>query len=88
MRPSIKLPRFSVELEGTPVAIALIAVLGIVAIAFSPMEPENKRLAIMGLGQLAGGAAGVAIPRVSQSLTLGNRRTLGNSPASHPPEWQ
>ena len=85
MRPSIKLPRFSVELEGTPVAIALIAVAGIIFIAYSPMSPENKRLAIMALGQLAGGAAGVAIPRGSRSFSRGSGPTLGNAPAGGSP---
>lgn len=87
MRRSINWPRFSVELEGTPVAIALIAVLGICVVAFSPMTPENKRLAIMALAQLAGGAAGVAMPRGNRSFNDAPMRNLGNSPASNPPEW-
>ena len=85
MRPSIKLPRFSVELEGTPVAISLISVVGMGVIAFSPMTPENKRLAIMGLGQLGGGAAGMAMTRGSRSFNRGSGPTLGNAPAGGTP---
>ncbi len=83
----MRVPRIQLDIEATPVAIALIAVAGIIFIAYSPMEPENKRLAIMALGQLAGGAAGVAIPRGSRLPSMGSRKTLGNAPASHPPEW-
>ena len=82
----MRVPRIQLDIEATPVAIALIAVAGIIFIAYSPMEPENKRLAIMALGQLAGGAAGVAIPRGSRALSMGSHRTLGNVPANFPPE--
>lgn len=53
------------SLDVTPVAIAAIAVLGIVAVSFSPLTAEAQTLAIGILGSLGGGATGVAMPRGS-----------------------
>lgn len=74
------------EIQATPVAIAAIAVAGIVAIAYSPLEGDTRILAIATLGQLAGAAGGVAIPR-GGSGAIATSRPWGDAPASNPPEW-
>jgi hypothetical protein len=77
----------TLEIQGTPVAIAAIATVGIVAIAYSPIQGEAKILAIGALGQLAGGAAGVAVPRGPSQRRPLSLPNLGEAPAAHPPEW-
>ena len=63
MRRSIKAPPFQVEFDGTPVAIAFLSVLGIVAVSFSPLSGEAQVLALGSLGGLGSGATGMAWPR-------------------------
>lgn len=74
------------DVEVTPVAIAGLAVAGIVAISYSPIKDEARILAIGALGQLAGAAGGVAIPRETQRKVRVSR-DLGSSPAYFAPEW-
>lgn len=75
------------ELEGTPVAIAGLAVAGIIAIAYSPAEPETKTLAMGALGSLAGSAGGMAFPRQVARRRGDAREWLAESPARFPPEF-
>lgn len=81
-------PRINLDIEGTPVAIAGLAVAGIVAVAYSPIKAEARILAIGALGQLAGAAGGVAIPRTGgRARPLPRKADWGHSPATQPPEW-
>lgn len=81
-------PRINVDLEGTPVAIAGLAVAGIVAVAYSPLQTEARVLAIGALGQLAGAAGGVAIPRgASRPRQSSPGASLADSPARFSPEF-
>ena len=78
----------TVEIEGTPVAMAAMAVAGIVAVSYSPISPQARILAIGALGHLAGAAGGIAMPQASRRRSEGIAvDNWGHAPASNPPEW-
>jgi cyanate permease len=76
------------DLEGTPVAIATLAVGGMIGVCYAPIEAETRAMAIQALGQLAGGAAGVAMPRMlSRPRQASPGASLADSPARFSPEF-
>lgn len=76
------------DMEGTPVAIATLAVGGMVGICYAPIEAQTRAMAIQALGQLAGGAAGVAMPRMlARPRQTGPGPSLADSPARFPAEF-
>lgn len=82
------LPQVQFEFEGTPVAIATLAVGGIIAVCYAPVESQERQMAILALGQLAGGAAGVAMPRMlSRPRQVSPGATLADAPARFPPDF-
>jgi hypothetical protein len=84
----LKLPDISIDIEGTPVAIAAIAVGGIVAVSYAPMDAVARGQAISALGALAGAAGGVAIPRASvRRNPLDTVGSLANAPARFAAEF-
>lgn len=84
----MRLPDVALDLEGTPVAIAGMSVLGIVAVCHAGIEPQARMMAIQALGQLAGAAGGVAIPQmVARARREAIRPSLGDAPARSPMEW-
>lgn len=76
----------SVEIQGTPVAIAAIATFGIVALVYSPAKDEARLLAIGALAQLAGAAGGVAVPKGRSQRAIATPNDWGHAPANQPPE--
>lgn len=84
----MELPRINVEFEGTPVAIAALAVGGIVAVSYAPVDALARGQAISALGALAGAAGGVAMPRASGRRTpLDTVGSLANAPARFAAEF-
>lgn len=90
----MKLPQIAIDIEGTPVAIAALAVTGIVAVSYAPMDAVARGQAISALGALAGAAGGVAIPRASgrsnriRALdTVASLASLANAPARFAPDF-
>mgnify|MGYP007129477934 CR=1 FL=1 len=82
------LPSINFELEGTPVAIAAMAVGGIVAVSYAPIDAVARGQAISALGALAGAAGGVAMPRASGRRTpLDTVGSLANAPARFAAEF-
>lgn len=78
-----------IDLEGTPVAIAAMAVGGIVGVCYSNVEPQARMAAIQALGQLAGAAGGVAIPQmVARARRDAARPSLADAPARFPAEFR
>lgn len=84
----MRLPQIELEIEATPVAIAAMAVSGIVGVCFSKVEPQARMMAIQALGQLAGAAGGVAIPQmVAKARRQAGGSSLANAPARHGAEF-
>jgi hypothetical protein len=82
------LPSINFEFEGTPVAIAAMAVGGIVAVSYAPIDAVARGQAISALGALAGAAGGVAIPRASGRRTpIDTVGSLANAPARFAAEF-
>jgi cyanate permease len=76
------------DLEGTPVAIATLAVGGMIGVCYAPIEAESRAIAMQALGQLAGGAVGVAVPRMlSRPRQSFPGASLADSPARFSPEF-
>ena len=83
-----QLPQIALDIEGTPVAIAALAVGGIVAVSYAPMDAVAKGQALTALGSLAGAAGGVAIPRASvRRSPLDTVGSLANAPARFAAEF-
>lgn len=83
-----ELPRINLDLEGTPVAIATLAVGGIIAVSYAPIEAQTRGMALQALGNLAGGAVGVAMPRLlSRPRQSSPGASLADSPARFPAEF-
>jgi hypothetical protein len=84
----LNLPSISFEFEGTPVAIAAMAVGGIVAVSYAPVDAVARGQAISALGALAGAAGGVAMPRARGRRTpLDTVGSLANAPARFAAEF-
>jgi len=84
----LRLPDISIYIEGTPVAIAAMAVGGIVAVSYAPIDAVARGQAISALGALAGAAGGVAIPRASgRRNPLDTAGSLANAPARFAAEF-
>jgi presenilin-like A22 family membrane protease len=76
------------DMEGTPVAIATLAVGGIIAVSYAPVEAQTRAMAFQALGNLAGGAVGVAMPRLwSRPRQAAPGPSLADYPASFPAEF-
>lgn len=85
----LNLPNINFEFEGTPVAIAAMAVGGIVAVVYSPIDNNGKMLAVSALGQLAGGASGMATPKGDRRrlAPVEPLQSLANAPARFAAEF-
>jgi len=84
----MKFPQIALDIEGTPVAIAAMAVGGIVAVSYAPIDAVARGQAISALGALAGAAGGVAIPRASvRRNPLDTVGSLANAPARFAAEF-
>lgn len=66
-----------VLMDKTAVALGGFSALGIVAVAFSPTDPETKALAFAALGPLGGAAGGMVMPHIAS----GSSRRISRMPA-------